>query len=295
MKSFILILLLLLCGCSTERHLYDFEELETNLQNLETADQEKVQTAPKPKLPPVWRGRKLFTTPWAYIYAKDKESAAYAYDELEKQAGNSQKTNGYGIIIVTCSQDDEPAFEYEKITKLYEKFLNNEELIEEVRVIFEEDLNNLKKVKKFHDGMYKKADEKKDENELTKFRKSIDHIITYATFFIQPEIMQEHMEIPIDDSIYWCAFIPLDDSMDEKLDDIITAIMDDYDVSTISRGLVWGFISPGFYFRKRAVIKESQKFFEDGYKKNALLKDGVVKFSDKPVNDHSPAGVKGSE
>ena len=295
MKCLILSIIILLCGCASDRQLYEFEELDVKLNETELNTELTGDIAPKPSLPPFWRGRKLFTSPWAYIYAKDKESAAYAYDELASLSEDKDKVKSYGIIIVTGANDSETAFDYLEIKKLYEAYIKNEDLLAEEKSIFEEDLKGLNTIKKFHSDVYAKADEKKDENSLKQFRESIDQIITYATFFIQPEIMQEYMQHPIDESIYWCAFISVDDTIDENLDGIVSAILNDYEVSTIGKGLVWSVISPGLYFKKRKVIKETQKTFADGYKKNALLKQGIVKYSDRAIKNYEPEGVNGSE
>jgi len=293
MKYLALTLILFLTGCSTDRQLYDFDELTTPNQKLYSESASK--TAPKPKLPQIWRGRKLFTSPWAYIYAKNKDAASYAYDELAKQVENTKKAKSYGIIIVTGSEDSEKAFAYQEIIKLYKAYLKSAELLEGERPIFEEDLKKLNKIQNFHIKVQKAADKKKDENELKKFRKSVDRLISIATFFIQPEIMQEYMKNPIDDSIYWCAFISVDDTIDENMDGMVSALLEDYDVSTIGKGLIWGIVSPWMYFSKRKIIKKSQESFADGYKKNALLNEGIVKFSDEAIKDQLPATVKGSE
>ncbi|MCM8539761.1 MAG: hypothetical protein NE328_05750 [Lentisphaeraceae bacterium] len=293
--SICIITILFLAGCCSERKLVEFEALDTKLRDPELNADLIDKTAPKPKLPPVWRGRKLFSSPWAYIYAKDKKSAEYVYDELEDITATEDKPNSFGLVIVTGSTDNETAFEYKKLITLYEEILDSEKLLEEEKVFFQNDLDGLNKITKFHNEVYQKADEKKNENELIKFRESIDRIVTYATFFIQPEIMEKYMGTPLDDSIYWCAFISVDDTIDENLDEIISAILNDYDVSMVGKGLVWGIISPGLYFKKRKVIKETQKHFEEGYLKNALQNQGEVNFSDKVLDSQPPAGVKGSE
>ena len=292
--SVLLLITMLFTGCCSERKLVEFQALETNLKNPEFNIDLLTKTAPRPKLPSVWRGRKLFTSPWAYIYAKDKESAEYVYDELEDISASDDKQNSYGLVIVTGSEDKETAFEYKKLIELYQEILEKGNLLEEEKKFFQHDLDGLNKITGFHEEVYKKADEKKDENELNKFRDSIDRIITFATFFIQPEIMEKYMNTPLEESIYWCAFISVDNTIDENLDEIITAIMDDYEVSMVGKGLVWGIISPGLYFKKRKVIKETQKHFKEGYLKN-VLNQGEVKFSDKLIDNQPAAGVNGSE
>ena len=295
MKYLALTLILFLTSCSTDRQLYDFDELDLSHQTPNLHNERSSKIAPKPKLPQIWRGRKLFTSPWAYIYAKNKEAASYAYDELAKQVENTDKAKSYGIIIVTGSEDLEKAFTYQEIIKLYKDHLKSAELLEGERPIFEEDLKKLNKIQSFHIKVQKAADKKKDENELKKFRKSVDRLISIATFFIQPEIMQEYMKNPIDDSIYWCAFISVDDTIDENMDGMVSALLEDYEVSTIGKGLIWGLVSPWMYFSKKKIIKKSQETFADGYKKNALLNEGIVKFSDKAVKSQPPETVNGSE
>lgn len=300
MKHFLYnFLKLILCGflftaCSTERSLIEFEKLETGLKNPQLNSELLAKTAPRPKLPAEWRGRKLFSSPWAYIYAKNKESAEYVYDELEEISESKGKQNSYGLVIVTGTGDTINGFDYQDVKALYETFLKEEKLFEGEKEVFEKDLEGLNKIQKFHDDVYSKADEKKDENEMLQFRQSIDRIITFATFFIQPEIMEQYMQCSIDESVYWCAFISVDDTIDENLDNIVSSLLNDYKVSSVGKGLIWGIISPGFYFKKRDIIKETKRTFAEGYKKNALLKKPDINFSDRAI-DQSEAGVNGSE
>lgn len=294
LKLLILSLAILgLCSCASDRQLVEFQALDTNLGNAELHSDLPQEKLTPPNLPPVWRGRKLFNSPWAYIYAKNRESAEYAYDQLEDIA--EEESGSRGLVIVSGSDDKEPAFEYEHLIKIYSDFLKSNKLHEAEKPIFENELSQLKKVEEFHRKIMTKADEKKEENSLNEFRGSIKNIFSLATFFIQPEIMEKVLESPIDQRIYWCAFIAVDDTIDENLDNLVTALMDDYDVSSLGRGFIWGIISPGFYFRKRKVINKTQEFFEEGYRKNAVSKKGVVTFSDKAVTDQLPATVNGSE
>ena len=298
MKNVKLLLVLaavfLLFSCSTDRQLVSFEELETDLSDPEFTVELKTKVAPRPKLPPVWRGRKLFTSPWAYIYAKNKEAAEYIYDQLEDLSNSEERAESYGLVVVTSSEDTETAFDYKEIRKLYDEILSEGELLEEEAAFFKKDIEGLDKIEEFRTKVNEKADEKKEENDLAGFRNSIDHIITYATFFIQPEIMERYMKSPIDDSVYWCAFMSVDDSIDENLDGIISSIMDDYEVSMLGKGIVWGIISPSMYFHKRKVISKTQETFAEGYQKYSQLNKGDVKFSDKVIRNQE-AGVKGSE
>ena len=284
-----------LVGCSTVRALVEFESLESNLDAPELNSEQISKIAPRPKLPPIWRGRKLFTSPWAYIYAKDKKSAEYVYDELEDISTSEDKQSTYGLVIVTGAEDTETAFEYKKIKALYEDYITNENLDKEEKEFFQKDLKNLNKIEKFHTKVNSKANEKKGENDLASFRQSIDRIITCATFFIQPEIMEPYMNTPIDQSVYWCAFISVDDTIDENLNGIVSSLLKDYDVSAIGKGLIWGIITPGFYFKKRDVIKQTQRTFEEGYEKNALMKKTNIEFSDRAIESHTAAEEKGSK
>lgn len=285
MSLSLFIIIFILVGCSTGRSLVDFESLDAGLKDPAINSELLDKTAPKPKLPAVWRGRKLFSSPWAYIYAKDKISAEYVYDELESISSSEDKQNSYGLVVVSGSEDKISGFEYKELKILYESYLKSEELLKEEIEIFQKDLDGLNKIYKFHSKVYSKADEKLDENELLKFRQSIDRVITSATFFIQPEIMEKYMDSAIDESIYWCAFIAVDDSIDENLDGIVSALLEDYDVSMFGKGLVWGIISPGFYFKKRDIIKKTQRDFAEGYEKNALLKETKVEFSDRAIDN----------
>lgn len=286
-------LLLFLFSCASDRQLVEFQALNIDLENAELHTGLPKEKLSPPNLPPVWRGRKLFNSPWAYIYAKNRKSAEYAYDQLEDIA--EEEAGSHGLVIVSGSDDTEPAFEYEHLIKIYDDILKSRNLHEAEKPVFENELSQLKKVEEFHRKIVKKADEKKDENSLNEFRSSIRNIFSLATFFIQPEIMEKVLESQIDERVYWCAFIAVDDTIDENLDNIVTALMDDYDVSSFGRGIIWGIISPGFYFRKRKVINKTQEFFEEGYRKNAISKKGVVTFSDKAIVDQLPATVNGSE
>ncbi len=259
MNYFILVAPLLLIGCTADRQLYEFDKLTF------TTESQFSEAASQSSLPTVWRGRKLYRSPWAYIYATDKECAVHVYDKLAEHSKQTETPKSSGLIVVTSSKDTEPAFDYYEIKLLYDNYLKSQKLSGFEKEIFKRDLKWLKyfvnkNIKKKHD------------------------IFSHFSFFIQPEIMQIYLNAAINDSIYWCGFVTLDEAMNETVDVYVDKILDDKAAGFATRILCKSIVFPIVYYAKKELVKLNEEAFAVGYRRNVFLNHGTVKFSDKVID-----------
>ena len=233
-------------------------------------------------LPQEWRGRTLFLSPWAFIYAKNEESAEEAYDELEDLAAeynhNSDKPSG--IVILTGNEDSQDALVFDELKKIYQATFEEEALIEEEKVIFEKELGRIEKLQKFKEKISQKGSQGFTEKQFITVQKRIDSTFKKASVFIQPEILSRLMNSNIDEAIYWSAFLASEDAIKENVDELISTVMAEKGTSIVVRGLVWTVLGPGIYSGKKKLVEKTRESFSKGFEENVLLKKGKVTLTD---------------
>ncbi|MCM8533425.1 MAG: hypothetical protein NE330_19820 [Lentisphaeraceae bacterium] len=278
-KILIILSFVLFQSCSTPKDLIPYDNLSTQLENPEINLNPETYTKAK-SLPKVWRGRKLFISPWAYIYAYNQDYANQAYKEIQKVVDEHndglKPDSPQGIIFITGENDQEVALNYNELTLIYTTLLKRENIQSSEREILKKELDIIHKIEKFKVDSNGKIAEALEDQDLTSVKKGMDTLFSKASLYMQPEVTEKLLETKLSEDIYWAAFISSEDAIKEDLDNLISFAMDDKMVPAVSRALIWTFVAPGHFFRKEKVVKETRDFFAKGFQENAVLKKGSI-------------------
>ena len=260
---YLIILSCFLFSCQS-RQLYDSSNITKEVKNFNIK---------KNELPEQWRGRKLFLSPYAFIYAADKEVAEEAYDLLEEIALDrlpDKQSQNLGILLVSSPKDKNPALNFNELIQEYEKYLTQPDLLQEDRSSFTKDLDKLKKNSKKittkKNRIYKKlsSDRTLLNEEKENLGNSMDALSSSTTLFVQPEIVEALLEQPLPEDVLWSAFYSINDSWDENLDDFVADILTASDTSFITRGIIWTLITPYLFVKKSDITELNQKALKTG-------------------------------
>lgn len=287
-RIFIILSFVLFQSCSTPKDLIPYNDLSTQLENPEINLNPETYTKAK-SLPKVWRGRKLFISPWAYIYAYNQDYANQAYKEIEKvvdEHNNGLKPDSpQGIIFITGETDKEVALDYNELALIYANILESKQLQTTERNLFKKELNIINKIEKFKVDSNAKIEEALEDQDLSRVKKGMDTLFSKASLYMQPEVTEKLLGVKLSDDIYWAAFISSENVIKEDLDNLISYAMDDKMVPAVSRALIWTFVAPSHFFRKKKVVQETRDFFAKGFQENAVLKKGSIILTEGSDND----------